>query len=623
MVDQELANASPPDLWSQLTPARSRNRLVVVIEAMAALLLAVLICLILVSVVCRYFLASPIVYSDDLASFIFLWLAMLGAAIAIDRSAHLRLTLVVNLLSEERRRFAETLALLLVTLYLAALLPSAFEHAEAEFSILSPALGIAQGYRVSGIAGGLVLMLVMSAIKLWAGSKGRDILRAAGLVVLILAILWGASPYLPGFGKGNIVIFLVGFVAFCLVLGVPIAFCFGIGTLSFLLFSTHLPLTVMIGRIDEGMSSLLLIAVPAFVLLGCIMDVTGMGRAIVDFLTNLVGHVRAGMSYVLLVALYLVSGISGSKIADMATVAPALFPEMKRRGGKPNDMVALLGAGAVMADTIPPSIVLIVLPSVTGLSIAGLFVSGFVVAFFLLILLMVMVRWQARHQKIGHIQRAPLTAMAWTLLIALPALMLPFIIRFAVTEGIATATEVSTIAVLYAVLSGILVYGGITPRQAYDMLVDTAALTGTILLILGHSSATAWALTQTGFALQLSEFMQHLPGGWIAFMGVTMVVFLICGSVLEGLPAIVLLSPLMFPIAQRLGIDGIHYAMVVIVAMSIGLFAPPVGIGYYVACSIGKVSPDGAMRQTWGYLLILMAGLVVIAFVPSISIGLR
>ena len=127
----------------------------------------------------------------------------------------------------------------------------------------------------------------------------------------------------------------------------------------------------MIGRMDEGMSSLILLSVPIFVLLGCILDATGMGKAIVDFLASLLGHVRAGMSYVLLGSLFLVSGISGSKVSDMATVAPALFPEMKRRGNKPKEMIALLATGAAMADTVPPSIVLIVLGSVAGVSIAG------------------------------------------------------------------------------------------------------------------------------------------------------------------------------------------------------------------------------------------------------------
>jgi tripartite ATP-independent transporter DctM subunit len=344
-----------------------------------------------------------------------------------------------------------------------------------------------------------------------------------------------------------------------------------------------------------------------------------MGKAIVDFLASLLGHVRAGMSYVLLGSLFLVSGISGSKVSDMATVAPALFPEMKRRGYKPKELIALLSTGAAMADTVPPSIVLIVLGSVAGVSIAGLFTSGFAIAMVLLVMLAVLARWKARGESLSGVRRAPVSVMGKTLLVAAPALVLPFLIRSVVGGGIATATEVSTIAVLYAFVIGIVLYGGISGRKAYDMLVETAALSGAILLILGTALAMAWALTQTGFAQKLAAYMTGLPGGWLVFMALTIVVFLVLGCVLEGLPAIVLMAPLMFPIAKSLGINDVHYAMVVVTAMNIGLMTPPIGIGFYIACKIGNVSPDEAMGAIWPYLVALLVGLVVIALVPAFS----
>jgi tripartite ATP-independent transporter DctM subunit len=370
---------------------------------------------------------------------------------------------------------------------------------------------------------------------------------------------------------------------------------------------------------DEGMSSLILLSVPVFVLLGCVLDATGMGKAIVDFLASLLGHVRAGMSYVLLGSLFVVSGISGSKVSDMATVAPALFPEMKRRGHAPREMIALLATGAAMADTVPPSIVLIVLGSVAGVSIAGLFTSGFAIAMVLLLMLAVLARWKSRHESLEGVRRAPVDLILRTLLIAAPALVLPFLIRWTVADGIATATEVSTVAVLYALLIGIVIYGGIGWRTFYAMLVETAALTGAILLILGTALAMAWAITQAGIAQQLATFMTGLPGGWAAFMALSIVVFLVLGCFLEGLPAIVLMAPLMFPIAKGLGINDVHYSMVIVTAMNIGLMTPPIGIGFYLACKIGNVSPDEALGAIWPYLLALFAGLIVIAAVPWFS----
>jgi tripartite ATP-independent transporter DctM subunit len=272
-----------------------------------------------------------------------------------------------------------------------------------------------------------------------------------------------------------------------------------------------------------------------------------------------------------------------------------------------------------MAETVPPSIVLIVLGSVAGVSIAGLFTSGFLVAMVLLLVLAILARWRARGELLEAVQRAPLSVIGKTALVAAPALVLPFIIRSAVGGGVATATEVSTIAVLYAMVVGIVLYGGIGWRTFYGMLVETAALSGAILMILGTALAMAWALTQTGFANQLALWMQSLPGGWISFMAITIVVFVILGCFLEGLPAIVLMAPLMFPIAKKLGIHDVHYAMVVVTSMNIGLMAPPIGIGYYIACKIGNVSPDEAMGAIWPYLLALIIGLIVIAAVPAIS----
>ncbi|WP_201832453.1 TRAP transporter large permease subunit [Microvirga zambiensis] len=589
------------------------------LEVVSAVLLSVIIVLLLAGVASRYVFSYPVVWIDEAASISFLWLAMLGAAIAIDRNEHLKLTLFLGMFPERIRGFIQTLGLVLTATFLLVMLQPAIEYVEEEWFVTSAALNIPNSFRVAAIAFGIFAMLGFTVAQAVKTSSLRDIVASVLLVAAIAGAFWLLSPALLRLGNINILIFLVGVVALCLVMGVPIAFCFGIGTLAFLAFSTRVPIFVMIGRMDEGMSSIILLSVPIFVFLGCILDATGMGKAIVDFLASLLGHVRAGMSYVLLGSLFLVSGISGSKVSDMATVAPALFPEMKRRGHKPREMIALLATGAAMADTVPPSIVLIVLGSVAGVSIAGLFTSGFVVAMVLLAVLAVLARIKAAREELGNVRRAPLAVIGKTMLIAAPALVLPFIIRSAVGGGIATATEVSTIAVLYALIIGIFLYGGIGLRKFYQMLVETAALSGAILLILGTALAMAWALTQTGFAQQLATFMASLPGGWIIFMAVTIVVFLLLGCVLEGLPAIVLMAPLMFPIAKNLGINDIHYSMVVVTAMNIGLMAPPIGIGFYIACKIGNVSPDEAMGAIWPYILALLVGLVLIAAIPGIS----
>ncbi|WP_245579108.1 TRAP transporter large permease [Inquilinus limosus] len=346
-----------------------------------------------------------------------------------------------------------------------------------------------------------------------------------------------------------------------------------------------------------------------------------MARAMVAFLASLLGHVRGGLSYVLIGAMYLVSGISGSKAADMAAVAPVLFPEMKARGAKPGDLVALLSATGAQTETIPPSLVLITIGSVTGVSIAALFTGGLLPAVVLGLALAGLVWWRYRNEDLSSVRRASGREIGKAFLVALPAIALPFIIRAAVVEGVATATEVSTIGIVYAIAAGLLVYRRFDWRRVYPMLVDTASLSGAILLIIGAATGMAWALTQSGFSTQLAALMRELPGGVPAFLAVSVIAFVVLGSVLEGIPAIVLFGPLLFPIAREVGVHEVHYAMVVILAMGIGLFAPPFGVGYHAACAISRIHPDEGMRPIVGYLIVLAVGLIVVAAVPWISIG--
>jgi tripartite ATP-independent transporter DctM subunit len=424
-----------------------------------------------------------------------------------------------------------------------------------------------------------------------------------------------------GLGNTNLLIFFVGLVALCVAAGVPIGFAFGVATLSYLALATGTPLTIVVSRMDEGMSSLVLLAVPLFVFLGLLIEMTGVARAMVDFLASLLGHVRGGLAYVLLGAMTLVSGISGSKAADMAAVAPALFPEMKRRGAEDGRLIALLSASGAMSETIPPSLVLITIGSVTGVSIAALFTGGLLPALVGALALCVVVYFHTRGENLAHVERAGPAKIARSFLVALPALALPFVIRAVVVEGVATATEVSTVGIAYTVFVGLFVYRRFDWRRLYPMLVETASLSGAILFIIGCATAMAWALTQSGFSRQLAGWMASVPGGKGGFLAISVVAFMVLGSVLEGIPAIVLFGPLLFPIARAIGVHEVHYAMVVIFAMGLGLFAPPFGVGFYAACAIGRVDPDRAIGRVWPYLAALLVALIVIAAVPWLSIG--
>ena len=613
-----LTASSVPSLpgWIQFDRA-----LALLTEFPAAVLVALETVILLAGVISRYVFNAPLTWTDELASILFLWLAMLGSVIALRRDEHMRLTTFIGMLSPRRRAWVEALGIIVIVLFAALMVLPAYEHFVDQWVVMSPALDWHDGVRVSAIGVGVVLMLVIALARLAERVSVRDALSCTLLMAALIAALWALQPVFATLGNLNLLIFFVILVGICVVLGLPIAFAFGIATLAYLGLTTTTPLTIVVSRMDEGMSHMILLSVPLFVFLGALIEMTGLARAMVDFLASLIGHVRGGLQYVLLGAMYLVSGISGSKAADMAAVAPALFPEMKKRGAREGDLVALLSASGAMSETIPPSLVLITIGAVTGVSIAALFTGGLLPAVVGMVALGVVVYFQSRGEDLRGVTKASGAQIRSALWIALPALALPVVIRTVVVEGVATATEVSTVGIAYTFITGLVVYRQFNWKRLYPMLVETASLSGAILLIIGSATAMAWALTQSGFSRSLVDLMANVPGGKYGFMAISVIAFTVLGSVLEGIPAVVLFGPLLFPVARALGIHEVHYAMTAIFAMGLGLFTPPFGVGFYAACAIGKVAPSEAIGRVWPHLGALFVALIVIAAIPWISTG--
>jgi tripartite ATP-independent transporter DctM subunit len=305
----------------------------------------------------------------------------------------------------------------------------------------------------------------------------------------------------------------------------------------------------------------------------------------------------------------------------MAAIAPVLLPEMRKRGAKDGEMIALLAASSAMSETIPPSLILIMTGAVTGVSIGALFTAGWLPA--LLLAAMVCVVARLRSPKTDSAaRRADARTIVRLGLLAAPVLVLPFVIRGAVVEGVATATEVATIGIAYVLVVTLVLQRRFDWKRFYDALKDACCLTGAIFLILATANAMAWAFIQSGFTSVLSGLAGSVPGGAYGFLLISVLVFVVLGSILEGIPAVVLLGPLLFPVAKSLGISEVHYALVAVMAMGLGLFAPPFGVGYYTACAIGRVNPSDAMRAIWPYLGVLFIGVVLVACFPALTMSM-
>ena len=470
-----IATDSDSSASPNRTLARIDTALGWLVSLPAAALVAIEIVLLFVGVVARYVFHKPLIIADELSSVLFLWLAMMGASVSLHRNAHMRMTALVNDCNDVWRARWEWVSNTACLCFLALLAEPSFDYLMQQLPIELPGLSISDGWRAAAMPVATCLMSAIALVKLMM--RGVRETLSATLIALVLAMaLHSIGPVLSDLGNMNLVIFFIGVVGSAVLLGMPIAFAFGLATFSYLSLSTSMPLGVVVGRIDEGVSHLILLAVPMFVFLGLVIEMTGMARTMVSFLASLLGHVRGGLSYVLVGAMYLVSGISGSKAADMAAIAPVLFPEMTKRGQKRGELVALLAATGAQTETIPPSIVLITIGSVTGVSIAALFAGGLMPGLVLALMLCVLIGWRARNETAELPPRASLSEILQCFVIALPALLLPFVIRAAVIEGVATATEVSTVGVVYSLLVGLLIYRQFDVRRLGAILVETVSL---------------------------------------------------------------------------------------------------------------------------------------------------
>ena len=274
-------------------------------ETVAAALVAAEVVILFAGVFSRYMLNDPLTWSDELASTLFLWMVMLGSAVALRRGEHMRLELGRRGMTEGARQALATFATVVTAGFAAAMLVPSWRYLVNQLVIETPALGIPATWRASSLLAGFVLILLLALCRLAMRARARDVLASVVVVGAAAAALWAGQAAILAMGNLNLLVFFVALTGIAVMIGVPIGFSFGMATVSYLAFATRVPLTIVVSRMDEGMSSLVLLAVPLFVVLGLLMEITGLARVLVQFLVALVGHVRGGLSYVLLAAMYL------------------------------------------------------------------------------------------------------------------------------------------------------------------------------------------------------------------------------------------------------------------------------------------------------------------------------
>jgi len=403
---------------------------------------------------------------------------------------------------------------------------------------------------------------------------------------------------------------------------VPIAFALGGASILALWLFGNVPLAIVPQQILTGTDSFPMLAVPLFILSGALMDIGGISDRLVRLARVLVGHFRGGLGMVTIVAEIFFSDISGSTSADTAAIGGIMIPQLVKDGYSPSRATAITAAACGMGMLVPPCITMVIYGVIGGVSIGELFAGGFIPAFMMAIALMVQIYLQARRENWRAGRRASLGEIASAGKDSVLALMMAVIIFGGILGGIFTPTEAAGVAVIYAIFVGMVVYRQVGLRSFIDKLVETGKISGMVLLLVGTAHSFSWILSREQIPQQIAQWMLGVGGGKYIFILLTCLVFLPLGAILEGVPAVILLTPIMLPIAKSLGIDPVHYGIVIVACQGISVFTPPVGVSLFVACSIGKVSMTEVAKPLLPYLGTMGLILLVIAYFPSLSLFL-
>lgn len=406
-----------------------------------------------------------------------------------------------------------------------------------------------------------------------------------------------------------------------LTLGMPVAFALGVSTVTAILLGSDFPILVMLKQTYEGVDSFPLMAVPFFILAAELMSGGSLTEVLLKFAAQFVGHKRGGLGYTNVVSLTFFSGISGSALADAAGPGSMLIRMMDKAGYDRSYAAALTAATAIVGPIIPPSIIMIIYAlQDERVSVGALFVAGFGPGL-LIAAGMAFVNWYVSKAR-NYRGDDDISTWRDKLLIswkALPALLLPVIILGGMRAGWFTPTEASVVAVFYALICGKFIYRTLLWSALPSILSRSALMTASVLIIIGMSNAFAWVLTIDGLPIKLAEWMSMQNFTPFEFLIAVNIFLLIFGIFIEPLPGVMILVPILAPVAAKLGIDPIHFAMVVIFNLTLGMITPPVGGLLFVTSNVAKVSMTALTRELKPFLIAHGIILVLLTFVPALS----
>jgi C4-dicarboxylate transporter DctM subunit len=404
--------------------------------------------------------------------------------------------------------------------------------------------------------------------------------------------------------------------------GLPIGYVLIAASVLLIALTTSTPLVIVPLRLFNGSDSFPLVAVPLFILAGSLMNAAGLSRRLIDFAGSLVGFLRGGLAMTTTVASMFFSEVSGSAVADAAALGSVLIPAMREKGYPAGFAAAVLSSSATIAIIIPPSIPMILYGAITGASIVKLFLGGFIPGVLTGAAIMLVSSLLARRGGFGAAESFSWRRVGLTLKHALLALSLPAVILGGIFTGVFTATEAAAVGVVIAGALGLLLYRQIPPRSLRPILVESGSQTAVVMILVAGSAVLGWYLANQQVPERLAAFtLAHVEGKNQALLAINGAL-LIAGMFLHSAAAIVLLVPMLMPLTQQLGIDPIHFGLIVTVNLAIGQQTPPVASVLLTTCSIARVPMGEVMKVNIFFILAMLVVLALITFVPSVSLWL-
>ncbi len=576
---------------------------------------------VLSNVLARVWLHHSFLWADEVARFALSTLAFIGGAVAYRRREHAVVSLALDFLPKRAKSVCLALADVLV-LFVAVLVGVAsIEFLASSWNERTPILQVPAAFIGMPLPLGMALIALFALVHLWR-QHWHDAWKVAIAFAVVLGIAIAThDAWISWFEGDRAIVAALTLFFVAIFAGVPVGFVLLLSTVVYMWTSGSGSLVVVPQSMVNGTGNFILLAVPFFILAGLIMERGGMSVRLVRFIHALVGHLRGGLLQVAVVSMYVVSGLSGSKPADVAAVGTVMRDELNERHGAAEG-AAVLAASAVMGETVPPSIAMLIVGSITNVSIAAMFIGGLIPAAVMALSLMILIYVRARRSGAPAIPRAPFAVMARTGLAAALPLLMPGMLLGGILAGIATPTEVAAFAALYGLVLATVVYREMNLESFVKTVIDTAALTGVLLFIFAAASGFSWALTVAYLPQRLVEMLHAVGNSTAIFMLGSIALLIVVGVLLEGLPSLNVLAPLLLPIAGKIGLSGIHYALVLIIAMGVGGFMPLAGIGFYVCCAIMRADIEAASRAMVPYLAVILIGLLIVAFVPWLSLFL-